>query len=244
MPQSTRTALHSTRLVRTLAALVETPLHDSARQFSHRLGTLIDLGDSVSLASAQMDVKQHAFKPGPVVPADVRGEFLSGRAVIINGILRSCVPGASVARIRFPQIVAETPQAEATAPDAYIAFYRAQQSEIGYRVLRLHNAIRSDVAVMSPELGQLAALDAALGAAMGNHLRRYFNAVPELLKQRFLSMRRDYFEQQPGGGYQADSWLMQLGQLRADIQSLLLAEAEARLLPVQGLVEALTDTMD
>jgi hypothetical protein len=36
---------------------------------------------------------------------------------------------------------------------------------------------------------------------------------------------------------------VQLGKLRADIQNLLLAEVEARLLPLQGLVEAINDGM-
>ena len=243
MPQFSPTSLHSTRLVRSLAALIDTPSHDSGHQFSRRLGTLIDLGDSVKLANAQSGLKELVFETGVVDPASIRRDFLAGRAAIINAILQACVPGETASRIRFPTVTATTLEAEATAPDAYSAFYRAQQSEISYAVLRLHTAIRADVAGISSSLQQLAALDGALGAAMGNHLRGYFGAVPALLARHVVTLRSDYLEQLDGKSYQADSWLMQLGKLRADIQNLLLAEVEARLLPLQGLVEALHDGM-
>ena len=243
MPPFARTALHSTRLVRSLAALIDTPSHDSGHQFSCRLGTLIDLGDSVKLASAQSGLKELVFKAGVVDSAHIRREFLSGRAAIINGILQACVPGETVSRIRFPEMAPNTPEAEATAPDAYVAFYRAQQNEIGYAVLRLHTAIRADISGLSPGLQQLAALDSALGTAMGNHLRGHFSAVPVLLTQHVVALRSDYLEQLDGESCHADAWPVQLGKLRADIQNLLLAEVEARLLPLQGLVEAINDGM-
>ncbi len=242
MPQAHQSAaLHGSRLVRTLAELSAEAPQDSGRNFSHRLGTLIDLADSIKLATVQMKLADLPFRPDVAGPAGIRRDFLKGREAIIKSVLRACVPGASTTRIRFPQVTEQTPATEATDPKPYLSFYIAQQSELDYKVRRLQLQLRKDLAGVSERLSKLAALDGALGDAMGAHTRRYFATVPALLGDHFRQLGADYREQVDGKDYDYTLWQAQLTRLRSDIQGLLLAEAETRLLPVLGLIEALED---
>jgi hypothetical protein len=227
--------------MRTLADLaVELP-EDAGRQFSQRLGTLIDLADSIKLATLQMRLGELPFRQDVAGPAGIRRDFLKGREALIKAILRACAPGASTTRIRFPQVTPETPAAEAMDPSPYLGFYTAQQSEMDYKVRRLQLQLRKDMSGVSGRLSKLAALDGALVDAMGAHTRRYFAVVPELLAVHFRHLQANYREQIDGSEYDYALWQGQLTRLRSDIQGLLLAEAETRLLPVLGLVEALEE---
>ena len=242
MPPTTQSAaLHGSRLVRTLAELNTQVPRDTARNFSHRLGTLIDLADSIKLATVQMKLAELPFRPDVAGPAGIQRDFFKGREAIISSILRACVPGASTTRFRFPQVTEQTPGAEATDAKPYHSFYTAQQSELDYKVRRLQLQLRKDLAGVSERLSKLAALDGALGDAMGAHTRRYFATVPDLLAAHFRQLHQDYRAQLQGTDYDYTLWQAQLTRLRSDIQGLLLAEAETRLLPVLGLIEALKD---
>jgi hypothetical protein len=242
MHQATHSAaLHGSRLMRTLAELsVEVP-GDAGRQFSQRLGTLLDLADSIKLATLQMRLGELPFRQDVAGPAGIRRDFFKGREALIKSVLRACTPGASTSRIRFPQVTGETPAAEAMDPSPYLGFYTAQQSEMDYKVRRLQLQIRKDMSGVSERLSKLAALDGALADAMGAHTRRYFAIVPDLLAAHFQHLKTNYRKQLDDTQYDYALWQAQLTRLRGDIQGLLLAEAETRLLPVLGLVEALED---
>lgn len=223
----------SSRLARFLADLgAAAPV--SHRDFTQRLGQLFDLADSIKLSKTHRKPSAASFKPGVSSAAAIREEFLRARASIVSSTLRSFVPGADPPRLRFPLPTADGAAAETIDPEPYLTFYSAQQREIDFRIRNLHAKTRDELAGCSPALAQIAALDSALGGPIAAHSRPFFAAVPELLQNRidFLRSRDD-----------SDSNAA-LEQIRNEIQGLLLAEIETRLLPTLGLIEALDELDD
>ena len=91
----------------------------------------------------------------------------------------------------------------------------------------------------SAELAQLVVLDEALSDTLVVHSRKFFAAIPGLLALRYTHLLNEYTVACDNPQDNSGSW-PQLLQLFCDnMQSLLLAELEARLLPTQGLIEAL-----
>lgn len=237
--------LRGSPLVRTLSDLCNVS-GDASRQrlFATRLGSLIDLPDSITLAGQLANLSSSEFRPDVVSTDGLRKAFLEGRAHIIRSILRACHPGPSASKIRLPEITAETPAEEALDPAPCIAFYIAQQSELDYKVRRLHQQIRGDAAGLSPRLARLAALDGALAEAVGGGLRKHFGVVPALLGQHFDALSEEYRASLKGGEHDGAAWLTWRKRLHRDIRNLLLAEADTRLLPALGLIEALDENTD
>lgn len=196
-------------------------------QFAQRLGGLIDLSSSVTLAKALADPGAEPFEPAPGEPGRAREDCLRVHAAMIGAVLRSLHPETGPTRIKWPAGDAE----EAPAPEAYGKFYAAHQREMEARVRGLQERVRDVATGTSAPLARLAQLDEVLGDALLVHGRRLFAGIPGQVSRRMEQLlavpeaSRDEVE----------------AQLREEIQALLLAEIEARLLPVQGLVEALDE---
>lgn len=192
-------------------------------QFAQRLGRLIDLSSSVDLAETLAGLPRRPFEPAPEGAERAREDFLRVHEAMINGVMRSLSPGRGPSRIKWPQAEEGEPPLE-----AYGKFYAANQREMDARVRGLQERVRDALAGAAPELAQLAALDAALGDALLVHSRRLFAGIPGRVRRRLQQLREE-----------KDS--APETRLQNEVQALLLAEVEARLLPVQGLIEALDD---
>jgi hypothetical protein len=101
--------------------------------------------------------------------------------------------------------------------------------------------VRESVSGFSPALAQLAALDTALGDPISAHTRRIFAVVPRLLQKRFEFLIEQYRQASAGNQREQNLWHQTHAQFRSDMQGLLLAEIDTRLLPVLGLIEALDE---
>ncbi len=91
--------------------------------------------------------------------------------------------------------------------------------------------VRKALAMASPALAALAELDAVMEKALGERERALLAGIPALLERRFarlLAAGEEVPEAAPGV----------FGQ---ELQTVLLAELEVRLLPVAGLVEAFAE---
>lgn len=238
---STSSRLHASRLVRALSDLAAPDMAGSQKHFARRLGAMIDLSDSIRLSLLLAGLNGLPFKPDVAGPASIKKAFIKQREAIVKSILKACIPGASSTRIRFPAIDESTPASEAMECKPFRAFYAAQQSELDFRIRRLQIDLRRDIAGISPELARLVKLDEILLETTGAQARKHFTKVPALLEQRFAQHLKHYREQVSGTDYQYNLWAAQLKQLRDEIQTLLLAEADTRLLPLMGLLEALDD---
>jgi hypothetical protein len=234
-------SLGSSRLVRFLTDLSVTDIQVSHRQFTERLGQLIDFSDSITLWDAHarnLEVDSAAVEE---FSEGITHEFLRARSMIVQSAMRSFFPGSGPIRIRWPAREQQPPAGLASAAEPYLKFYHAQQVDIDTKVRGLHLRSREAVAKLSPRLERICAIDAALGDALGSHSRRYFTSVPRLLARRIETLFKDYQRRlEPDNGPNF-SWQDTRDMLRREAQGLLLAEIEARLLPTLGLIEALNE---
>lgn len=212
------------RLVSLLSAWDSGAAAVAPDQFTQRLGRLIDLSSSFDLAETLDSLPRLEYEPAPDQGVRAREDFLRVHAAMIGAVMRSLDPERGPTRIRWPE-----PEAGASPPaEAYSKFYAANQREMEARVRGLQERVRDAIAGCAPELAQLAALDGALGDALLVHSRRLFAGIPARVRKRLEQLRGE-------GGDAAEA------RLKGEVQALLLAEIEARLLPVQGLVEALEE---
>ncbi len=232
---------NSSRLVRSLAELCTVDAAVSHEHFAERLGQMFDLPDSIKISAVHGKTLAVTLEPPAVSRETVKAEFLRVRAGIVSSVLRSFVPGSGAARLRFPATDAATAIEETMAPEPYLAFYMAQQRDIEFRVRNLQAVTRDALAGFSPRLAQLVALDSAIGDPLSAHARRLFTAVPRLLQQRFELLLEEYRQAISGQPHAHALREKALGQFREEMQGLLLAEIETRLLPTLGLIEALNE---
>jgi hypothetical protein len=120
-------------------------------------------------------------------------------------------------------------------------------------VVTLRGQLQQIISGRSHELAQLATLDSSMADTTADFSRRAFAGIPHLLAKRFYflnqqyrDMRSEYIDLEPAPANSAQSetarWLQKgewLDCFIREMQAVLLAELELRLLPVIGLVEAL-----
>ncbi len=125
--------------------------------------------------------------------------------------------------------------AEAADPALYRRSYLAHQRTMALRAEPLRAQVRAAMARLSPALAQLATLDATLEKALAARERQCLASVPVLL-ERFFDRQRQAAAPLDEAATTLPDWLAQYRQL---VQAVLLAEWEVRLLPTEGLIEAL-----
>lgn len=234
-------SLGSSRLVRFLTDLSVGNTRVSHRQFTERLGQLIDFSDSITLSDAHaraLDVEDEdttAFSPG------ITGEFLRARSTIIQSAMRAFFPGSGPTRIKWPALEPSPPAGPTSAAQPYLKFYVTQQADIDSKIRGLHLRTREAIAPLSGRLARICAIDAALTDALGHHSRRYLGSVPRLLSLRLEWLFGEHRDALEKGADPATHWAETRERYRRDCQGLLLAEIEARLLPALGLIEALNE---
>jgi hypothetical protein len=110
--------------------------------------------------------------------------------------------------------------------------------ELSVEALRGH--ARQALALCTPELVQLAALDAAMEPLLAGREQRLLNSLPALLKVRFLALRQQaaliQLADKPDRTPDDLPWLQTFAD---EFEQTLLAELDLRLQPVTGLIESL-----
>lgn len=248
------TALPPPRLVRFLSELAVADIAVSHKNFTERLGRLVDLSGSIALARVHGTLATTTATSGQETGAAVSGEsmieaFLARRAAIIESISKSFAPGKRSSWSAFPGAMAATPAGDAASYERYKVFYLHQQREIASRLDELRAAIRAALAARSSRLARLAVLDATLDETLSAATQKVFCEVPGLLGRRFQYLYRCH--QQKISGQQGEdlpqSWVQPggwLDQFAREMQGSLLAELEARLQPLVGLLEALDEEVN
>ncbi|SHH20295.1 Protein of unknown function [Massilia sp. CF038] len=165
-------------------------------------------------------------------------EFERIQAFMLSSIKKSCAAkGGSHIKLPLP-LDAEVSYLP------YKQFYEAHQRDMELSVEPLRVNLRAALAKASPELRKLAELDVVMGKILRERESRLLSRVPVLLKKRFDALYAAHLEQltaqgqddNPAAWMQAGGWLARFCQ---SLQTLLLAEADLRLQPSAGLLEAL-----
>ncbi len=221
-------ALQGTHLVRILSELAAAEVMPSHRQFVTRLGRYVSIHDSITLSSVLASPVAKDFQPEPVLAADISALFRRARRDVVVSIVQGFAPDA---RIPVPMIPGEPLVDLQAAYEPWHRFYAAHQRELDAAVQRLQGEVRDAVGWMSAELARLVALDRELGGILAAPARQLLGVIPRLLRRRFEVLCG---ETQAVGGTPTD-WH---DAFCRELKGVLLAEAEVRLLPIMGLIEA------
>lgn len=241
----------SSRLLRNLGELGVLKNQPAEKQFGSRLGRLIDLSDSITLADTlkqvakptAVDEQVKGVKQGEGLKAD----FLERRSSMVSFVVRSFseldATDADVtpAPFRLPRLSDEILGDEGYKP--YQRFYALHQSEMEHQVGRFLALVREQVGESNSKLTRVVTLDSALFETLQSYCRKQLAQVSVLLESRFHALKKNRIltakdDEQTSS---TEDWLLPSGWLSVfyrEMQNLLLAELDLRLQPLLGLIEA------
>lgn len=222
-------------LVRLLDRLAEVQVPESDRSISERLSHWLRWTDAISLSSV-LTGGVAAPAPSARAPAGagtaeaievdrVRTALL--KALAEDGAAPGAVPVSLSAATDF-----------APYRRRYVARQQAMETGIG----PLRGRLRSALAGRSAAMARLAAVDLVMEQALGAHEQRVLANVPVLLEKHFNRLRRaqvDPTERIDGDvdvDAPPDAWRAGFAK---DMHSVLAAELDIRMQPVEALLEAL-----
>ena len=236
---SAQASLNGSRLLRVLGELAVSDAEVSHQHFALRLGQLIDLSDSVNISRVHAQSTASSFTVSTVSEEAVTAEFLQVRNAIVASIIKSFEDATGLRRIKLPRPGLEPPSDAVSGYEPYGRFYAAHQREMDSKIQQLRTLVRDAAKGGSAELAQLVVLDEALGNTLTVHSRKFFATIPGLLARHYAHLLNEYTLACDNPQGNSGSWPELLELFCQNMQSLLLAEVEARLLPTQGLIEAL-----
>ena len=252
-----RTSVNSSTLVRLLSELAVVDVEVSRQPFAERLGLWLDWTAAIPLSAAlNTSIAAPAAggtrtAPAPcaaaaAVAAAAAEAVARVRAELSHLIATDAVLAAGTADPRRSGLAAGVAADNGGDFSAYRRCYQAHQRVMQARTAPLRAQVREALALQSPALRKLAALDGVLDAALGSRERSLLSTVPALLERRFQHLQRAHLGAQartekPDAPEVApepppDAWLAAFGTA---LQGVLLAEMDIRLQPVEGLLEAL-----
>ena len=245
-----RTGFNSAELIRLLGELDVADVAgavESTQGLAERLGAWLDWTDAISLSAA---LEAGAADSRPNAPPAARGpgidiveEFNRVRSALGRSIATDELWAAD--KSGFGKVL--TPAAGlVVAPAADFLPYRrchaAHQRAMAASIGPLRTQVRAALSAQSPALGRLAALDAAMDAALAPRERQWLSTLPTLLERHFVRLGRAHPQPDPNTPADAPpqpaAWL---AVFCSDMRAVLLAELTLRLLPVEGMIEALRD---
>jgi hypothetical protein len=250
-PGLPRTSFNSSSLVRSLAKLPGNDQRgdaDSKQTLAERLSAWLDWTDAISISTALNGASavspDSAASMAPLADQGIADEVVRVRAELAKSITTDALlnPGQAASKPAVRAVAATTEAAVEFLPYRrnYLGHQRAMASRIGALRLRL----RAALAAQSPALGQLAALDAALDQALAARERHLLSKVPQWLQREFERLRQanerpavkpsTSLTQAPG--LKPAVWVAEYGRTMREV---LLAEMDTKLLPVEGMMDAL-----
>ncbi len=224
---STRTsgasAVSGSALVALLTRLTDARVAESGQSISERLSQWLGWTDAILLSSVLGSTP--ALKPAPAT------------------VPLSSLEEAEVRRVRdaLRKTLTEEGGTFRTATDfsPYRRHYVSRQQAMETAITPLRTRLRAALVAKSPAMAQLAAVDAVMAQALGAHELRVLSTIPVLMEKRFVRLRRaeaDEVDPDVSIDVMPDPWRDGFAN---DMQSVLLAELDIRMQPIEGLLEAL-----
>lgn len=232
---SGRLGLGSPALVRLLVGLTDAAVSAPTQPLAERLGQWLGWADAIALSGALNGA-------APAVAAGAVAEEGAGQGeyALLSASLRDAIEAinAPPTRRQGPWGGAHTGKSAAAPVDypSYRQRYVAQQQKMETRIAELRARLRAMLASRTPEMARLALVDAAMEQALAPREQTLLLNVPALLEQHFNALKQAAESQETPT---SQAWL---NVFRKDMQSVLLAELDLRLQPIEGLLEALRDS--
>ncbi|WP_263461291.1 DUF3348 domain-containing protein [Thauera sp. Sel9] len=246
--------------MRALAELAVADAVEPRQSFAERLGAWLGFKDALALypalnsSTAAATAALAAASPAANAAA-LRAELARMRSGLAEGIAAADAAerGGGDPAAAWPEALAEA-AAQAFADPAKPDFsplhrhYLARQRSLAGGIAPLRARARAELARQSAALKQLATLDAVMEQALAVREASLLAQVPVLLGKRFARLFEAHGAQPavelagagqddgPGRWMSPDGWPV---RFCAEMQHVLLAELDLRLMPVAGLVAAL-----
>jgi hypothetical protein len=236
-------------LIRLLARLADIDAPESRQSLSDRLSQWLGWTDAIALSSAL-----NGNPPAVAAGARSFGSAEEDECVRVRESLTKAVVGDSMLSVARRRGYAQVPTHAQTqdVPVDYAGFrqrYVAIQQSMETGISNLRGRLRGMLAARTPAMARLAVVDAVMERALSERERNLLAAVPALLAGHFARLR-DAEQQALAAAETAETgeapedaapvtpgaWL---DVFRKDMQSVLLAELDVRLQPVEGLLAAL-----
>jgi hypothetical protein len=237
-----RINFHSSHLIRCLAELDLSQDVEPASDFADELGQWMHFTDAIALSSVLDSGMAKVTAPIPAQRAQtgarLTAQFERIRADMVSSITKSCALAGGKSPIKLP-----LPVDLEVSYAPYRRFYEAHQRDMELSVEPLRVNLRDALVKASPGLRKLAELDAVMEKFLRERESRLLSRVPMLLQKRFDTQYAAHQQRlsaygqpdNPANWMQPGGWLARFCQ---ELQTLLLAEAELRLQPSAGLLEA------
>jgi hypothetical protein len=239
-----RLGLSGPTLIRLLARLTDVDVPESRQSLSDRLSQWLGWTDAIALSTALNG------SPPVVTPdAEVRGddeqrECVRVRSALVKAITEERAPASGRHREQVRAPVKEPAQApEKVEYSTYRQRYRAKQQTMETAVGNLRSRLRATLAARTAAMTRLAMVDAVLERALSTREQSLLAGVPTLLEGHFNRLRQaeqQALDEAETSGepvtFTPGAWLE---DFRKDMRSVLLAELDVRLQPVEGLLAAL-----
>lgn len=231
----------SSTLVRLLDDASPQPIDAPRQDVAERLAQWVGIFEADTLYKAHQSLETLSDgKParGPSAHAvGVAEQLEQVRAVMTRAITANPVSAPSETRGRQPHTPPEpTPDTDVGyAP--YRQRYLDQQRSMELMIKPLREHVRQVLSSASPQLRQLAALDAVWAQLLEGRAQKLMGAVPGQLERRFKQLHKAHQHDDPALWRRPGGWLDVFGK---ELQAVLLAELQTRLEPVVGLVEAIS----
>jgi hypothetical protein len=235
-----RTPPIGSAFIRALTALDDVPAPAAPDAFAQRLAQWLAWTDAFSLSAALGDATERCDVPGfggqGALAADER-ELARVRAALARTIADAPVGGAQPRRVDRPLAGAVAPTEMPVDFVTYRQRYSKCQLAMETQIVPLRRRLRSSLADRSPALAKLAELDSVMEQVVGAQERALLATVGARLEPCFDRLRpaQGDASSQSSPSSQPAPWL---DSFRQEMRSLLLAELDLRLQPVEGLLEA------
>jgi hypothetical protein len=233
-----RTPLTGSAFIRALASLDAVHAPATPDAFAQRLAQWLAWTDAFSLSAALGDAAARCDVPALVglgaLGADER-ECARVRAALAQTIADAPAGGAAPRRLGRPPAATVATSGIATDFATYRRRYAQCQLALETQIVPLRRRLRSTLADRSPALARLAELDTVMEQVIGARERALLSTVAARLEPRFDQLRATPDAAASGAPTQPAPWLDRFCQ---EMRSLLLAELDLRLQPVEGLLEA------
>lgn len=232
-------SLNGSRLIRLLSELAAPDIDPTHDHFSEKLGQLIDMADSIKLSDVHSKIRRLKFEPSGKSSSSLTEEFLRVRSAMVHAVMQSFSPQPKPMGVHLPEPSSEF--------EPYHRFYAAHQRAFEFKIQQQQVQVRDAVKGLSIELAKLAALDETMGETLLPKTRKFFSITPKLLQRRFESLLDSHKQWVAENEPEEDGPILWLSRGRwldvfyRDMQGVLLAELEARLLPILGLLEAVNE---
>ncbi|MGE8641278.1 MAG: DUF3348 domain-containing protein [Achromobacter sp.] len=258
-----RTGLSGPTLIRLLTRLTDVDVPESRQSLSDHLSQWLGWTDAIAL-SAALNTSPPVIAPGArTFSSAEERECMRVRTTLADAIASDTA--ATAAKRPIPgQAPAKKPAAVAEAEADYSNFrqrYQSLQHTMETSVGNLRSRLRGMVAAKNGEMTRLAVVDAIMDRALLPKERALLGVIPKLLGGHFDRLRlaeaaalgKASVDTQTEDGVDAEAegatapepapvpitpgaWL---DVFRKDMRSVLLAELDVRLQPVEGLLAAL-----